>query len=241
MPTYVCVYWSSPSYTRSILTTYVVHVHGSLSTHPWSVLTALTSVSSRPPSSPSPPLQLPVSGQKSLVAHKNMYYIAIVFLQYNCDSLSVFICSLNTASYVYRCALSIHCFKNLYVQPCLTLYASVLAIYGSYVASWLLLFFLCIESHGKREVRKAPPSGGVEDTARRHIASELLQTERNFVNILNIIVKVCRVSIQYSNHSILLYICNQMLKLCDTDTCSSKQSPAYPTNTNGAWIYYRRF
>ena len=146
-----------------------------------------------------------------------MYYIAIVFLQYNCDSLSVFICtcSLNTAS--YRCTLSIHCFENLYVQPCLTLYASVLAIYGSYVASWLLLFFLCIEGHGKREVRKAPPSGGVEDTARRHIASELLQTERNFVNILNIIVKVCRVSIQYSNHSILLYIRNQMLKLCHTD------------------------
>ena len=51
-------------------------------------------------------------------------------------------------------------FWNLYVQPCLTLYASVLAIYGSYMASWLLLFFLCIEGHGKREVRKATPSGG---------------------------------------------------------------------------------
>ena len=55
------------------------------------------------------------------------------------------------------------------------------------------VFPLYIEGHGKREVRKAPPSGGVEDTARRHIASELLQTERNFVNILNIIVKVFRV------------------------------------------------
>ena len=62
----------------------------------------------------------------------------------------------------------------------------------------VFLFSPCVEGHGKREVRKAPPSGGVEDTARRHIASELLQTERNFVNILNIIVKVCRVNCKYS-------------------------------------------
>ena len=46
------------------------------------------------------------------------------------------------------------------------------------------------EAHGKREVRKVPSAGGLEDTARRHIASELLQTEKNFVDILNIIVKV---------------------------------------------------
>jgi len=30
----------------------------------------------------------------------------------------------------------------------------------------------------------------LEDSARRHIASELLQTERNFVEILNLIVSV---------------------------------------------------
>lgn len=31
-----------------------------------------------------------------------------------------------------------------------------------------------------------------EDSARRHIAMELLQTERNFVDILDVIVKVGR-------------------------------------------------
>ena len=82
---YMC---SSPSHTRSILTTYVVHVHGRLSTPQCSVLTALISASLRPPSSPSPLLQPPVS------AHN--YVLTVPFLQYNCDSLSLF--SLNTVS-----------------------------------------------------------------------------------------------------------------------------------------------
>ena len=81
-------------HTRSILTTYVAHVRGCLSTPPCSVLTALTSASSELPSSPSPLLQPPVSRQKSLVAHN--YVLTIPFLQYNCDSLSVF--SLNTTT-----------------------------------------------------------------------------------------------------------------------------------------------
>ncbi len=36
-----------------------------------------------------------------------------------------------------------------------------------------------------------------EDSARRHIASELLQTEKNFVNILNIVVEVSAYYVQY--------------------------------------------
>ena len=88
----IYVYIALP-HTRSILTIYVAHVRGCLST-PCSVLTALTSASSELPSSPSPLLQPPVSWQKSLVAHN--YVLTIPFLQYNCDSLSVF--SLNTVS-----------------------------------------------------------------------------------------------------------------------------------------------
>ena len=38
--------------------------------------------------------------------------------------------------------------------------------------------------------RVQPSSSSKADTARRHIVSELLQTEKNFVDILHIIVKV---------------------------------------------------
>ncbi len=69
------------------------------------------------------------------------------------------------------------------------------------------MYILYLEGHGKS--KKSPvmsplvippsPTPGLpvtshkmEDTARRHIASELLQTETNFVEILNLIVTVSK-------------------------------------------------
>ncbi len=65
--------------------------------------------------------------------------------------------------------------------------------------------YLSIAENGKRDHKHSPttspmatPTSGVSyvpsrskaDAARHHIASELLHTEKNFVNILNIIVRV---------------------------------------------------
>lgn len=56
------------------------------------------------------------------------------------------------------------------------------------------LFSLCSpatgKGHGKREAKNVPSSDCPEDRARRHITSELLQTEKNFADILNIIVNI---------------------------------------------------
>ena len=55
---------------------------------------------------------------------------------------------------------------------------------------------------------------GPEDTARRHIASELLQTEKNFVDILTIIVKVGGATCT----CICMYICTG-IHVCTCTLC----------------------
>ncbi len=71
----------------------------------------------------------------------------------------------------------------------------------------MLSLLSVIPETGKRDYKSSPslsplatptssgaaaPSHSKADSARKHIASELLQTEKNFVNILSIIVNVSK-------------------------------------------------
>ena len=76
-------------------------------------------------------------------------------------------------------------------MPCLVILCSTPRAHKAVEYTYLFFPFSFTEGNGKREPRKSSASSAPVDTARRHIASELLQTEKNFVDILNIIVKVC--------------------------------------------------
>ena len=86
-----------------------------------------------------------------------------------------------------HCTLFIHVrMYDIHVHTCIHMYCG----------------FSCAEGLGKREAKKlvssasaTPTKNGVGpatvvNAARYHIASELLQTERNFVDILSLIVQV---------------------------------------------------
>ena len=101
-----------------------------------------------------------------------------------------------------------------------TLYLTTCILY-SYNTRFIIPL---IPESGKRDYKSSPTSSPLAtptssgtaapfhskaDSARRHIASELLQTEKNFVNILSIIVNVSKwwCCALYTTLRVLLLVC----------------------------------